>query len=80
MKHWNAIVTTFAVAALAVTLGWVGPALEDPPATADAKQYVSADMRKELAAAKLCRETHGESGYTWSVSGELVCIPRGVRK
>jgi hypothetical protein len=35
------------------------------------------ELRKELAAAKLCRTEHGESLVSWSAAGELVCIPRG---
>lgn len=46
------------------------------PALSDAQAQAQAEMRKELAAAKLCRQAHGESGYTWTIDNQLVCLPR----
>lgn len=37
-------------------------------------------LRRDLAAAALCREQHGEAGYTFTEAGQLVCIPRRGRK
>lgn len=42
----------------------------------NAQRLSRAETDRDLAAAKLCRELHGEAGFTWSTSGELVCIPR----
>lgn len=45
-------------------------------AVTDAEQQAARDLRRDLAAARLCREQHGEAGYTWTEAGALVCIPR----
>lgn len=45
-------------------------------AVTDAEQQAARELRRELAAARLCREQHGEAGYTWTEAGALVCIPR----
>ncbi len=37
-------------------------------------------LRRDLAAAAMCREQHGEAGYTFTEAGQLVCIPRHGRK
>ena len=42
----------------------------------DAQREEKRLYRRDLAAAAVCREQHGEAGYTWSAAGELVCIPR----
>lgn len=45
-------------------------------AVTDAEQQAARELRRDLAAAKLCREQHGEAGYQWTEAGALVCIPR----
>lgn len=37
-------------------------------------------LRRDMAAAAMCREQHGEAGYTFTEAGQLVCIPRRGRK
>ena len=45
----------------------------------DAQRAEAAALRRDLAAAKLCREEHGEASFTWTQAGQLVCIPRRGR-
>lgn len=42
----------------------------------DAQKQAAAETRRDMAAARACRETHGNSGYQWTADGELVCVPR----
>ncbi|MCF8156416.1 MAG: hypothetical protein K9K35_10460 [Rhodoferax sp.] len=42
----------------------------------DAQRDAARELRRDLAAAALCREQHGESGIAWTEAGALVCIPR----
>lgn len=74
---------TALVAILAGLLSFVGPAIDDYTAAADqakaaseAEAQAARELRRDLAAAKLCRLSHGEAGFTWTASGQLVCIPR----
>jgi hypothetical protein len=62
---------------------FLGPSLDDIDADlatqqtiVDAQERAQADLRRDLAAAKLCRLTLGESSFTWTEAGQLVCIPR----
>ena len=64
-------------------VGVFGPALDShasewpqSQALVDAQRAAVREFHKDMAAAKLCRETHGESSFTWTAAGELVCIPR----
>jgi hypothetical protein len=64
-------------------LGVFGPALDahasEWPASqalVDAQRAAVREFNKDMAAAKLCRETHGESLVRWTAAGELVCVPR----
>ena len=64
-------------------VGVFGPALDsharDWPqsqALVDAQRAAVREFHKDMAAAKLCRETHGESLVRWTAAGELVCVPR----
>lgn len=41
-----------------------------------AQAQAAATLRRDLAAARLCRQQHGEAAYTWAADGALVCIPR----
>jgi type II secretory pathway pseudopilin PulG len=41
-----------------------------------ARAQAQSDYRRDMAAAALCREQYGESTYTWTQRGELVCTPR----
>lgn len=45
----------------------------------DAQKQAQYELQKELAAAKVCRETHGNSAIAWTADGELVCVPRQPR-
>ena len=42
----------------------------------EAQHRLDAPLRRDLAAAKLCREQHGEASFTWNSKDQLVCIPR----
>lgn len=42
----------------------------------DAQRAEAAALRRDLAAAKLCRQQHGEGSFTWNAAGQLVCVPR----
>lgn len=45
----------------------------------DAQREEKRLYRRDLAAAAVCREQHGESGFTWTEAGALVCVPRKGR-
>jgi hypothetical protein len=45
-------------------------------ALGDAQKQAARELRRDLAAAELCRLQHGESGYSWTEAGSLVCLPR----
>lgn len=59
-------------------LGVFGPSLDayDSGSTNAARSQAKRELRRDLAAAKLCREAHGESSFQWTAADELVCIPR----
>ena len=64
-------------------VGVFGPALDShasewpqSQALVDAQRAAVREFHKDMAAAKLCRQEHGESSFTWTAAGELVCIPR----
>ena len=57
-------------------LGVAGPALDSMSQT-DAEKQAQAELRKEVAEAKMCRETHGESLVRHTADGLTVCVPRG---
>ena len=43
----------------------------------DAEQRLAqSTLRRDMAAAALCREQHGEASFVWTEAGMLVCIPR----
>lgn len=50
--------------------------LDQSQALIDAQKQAAAELRRDLAAARICRETHGEASFAWTHDGELVCIPR----
>ena len=56
-----------------------GPRNEDMAVAqdlSDAEKQAARDLRKEMAAAAMCREQHGESLVRWTEAGTPVCIPR----
>ena len=68
-------------------LAFVGPSLDDhsaemrsTQALSDAQKQAARELRRDMAAAALCREQHGEAGYQFTAAGELVCIPRHGKK
>ena len=74
---------TMMVIAIVWLLGYYGPSLDrhasewhESQALIDAQRAAVREFHKDMAAAKLCRETHGESLVRWSAAGELVCVPR----
>ena len=76
---WVALAVLFIVFVTAA----LGPSLDDIEADlatqqslVDAQEQADADLRRDLAAAQLCRYTVGESSFTWTAAGQLVCIPR----
>lgn len=71
------------VALICCLLGVVGPALDaraseyhESQSLVDAQRAAVLAFKKDMAAARLCRETHGESLIRWTANGELVCVPR----
>ena len=75
------------VALVSWALAWLGPALDDLDATqrtaqtaVDAQTQADLDWHRDMAAAALCRQQHGEASFTWTAAGELVCIPRHGKK
>jgi hypothetical protein len=44
--------------------------------TVEAQRTQDRLLRRDLAAAALCREQHGEAGYQWNAADQLVCVPR----
>ena len=74
----DVLMVVFVTAFACWLLGVFGPALDmrDSTSTADAKAQAQAELRRDLAAARICREAHGDASFTWTAAGELVCIPR----
>ena len=75
------------VLTISVLLGFVGPHLDDHGGEmrqsqnlSDAQRQAQRELHRDLAAAALCREQHGEASYQWTAAGELVCIPRHGHK
>jgi len=75
---WSAV----AVLLVAGIIGVLGPTIDysdemaQSGALKDAQNTAAAQLRRDLAAAAICREEHGESGYTWTEAGQLDCLPR----
>ena len=44
-------------------------------AASDAQAQAARELRKDMAAARMCRETHGERLVRWTIDGLAVCIP-----
>lgn len=82
--HLSDLVFTVAlVSFFAVLLGVIGPSLDDhsdemrvAADLTDAQAQAQRELRRDLASAAICREAHGESSFTYTQSGQLVCIPR----
>ena len=77
------LIVICSTALLCWLLGVFGPALDShvgewpqSQALVDAQRSAISTFKRDMAAAKLCREAHGEASYTWTAAGELVCIPR----
>lgn len=73
------------VLAFVVVLGALGQSMDahDANRQADRQQSIThgtshqgTELRRNLSAADLCRDRHGEAGFTWTAAGKLVCIPR----
>jgi len=67
--------------ALGMSVAWRldGPAHSEFAVADDlaiAQAQAAQALRHDLAAAKLCRTTHGEAAFAWTADGGLVCIPR----
>lgn len=75
-----AILYSIVILGYAIALLWTRPPAQPAEPTAwvnDAVEKIQADRTAlDLRAAKLCREIHGEAGYTWAEDGRLVCLPR----
>ena len=48
-------------------------------ALSDAQKQARRELRRDMAAAKVCREQHGEAGFSWTEAGSLVCHPKRGR-
>ena len=84
---FDLILVTAVVLAIAYLLGVFGPGLDDLDATrltaqaaVDAQTQADLDWHRDMAAAALCRSQHGETSFTWTAAGDLVCIPRHGKK
>lgn len=75
---------TLGALAIAALLAWFGPSvLDDNSAEWSASTELKAAqadaqraLRRDMAAAALCRQQHGEAGFTWTADARLVCVPR----
>lgn len=70
------LMVLFLVGFVCWLLGVFGPAL-DAHSQTDAEKKAQTEFRKELAEAKMCRETVGESLIRHTADGQTVCVPRG---
>lgn len=50
--------------------------MEESASLLDAQRAAQLELKRDMAAARACRETHGESSFTWTADGQLVCVPR----
>jgi hypothetical protein len=82
-KLTDFVITVIFVLFIAGLASGLGPALDyvdalDKPtqSVVDAQQDAEQSLRIDMAAAALCREQYGNSAFTWTAGGELVCIPR----
>ena len=73
----------FTVCAFLYLLGIFGPNRDrqvsqyhESQSLIDAERAALSAFKRDMAAAKLCRQEHGEAGFTYTADGELVCIPR----
>lgn len=75
MNRLNQVLTVVYVVAIAAALAGLGPAL-DSKSTTDAQISAKTELRRDLAAAELCREEFGMGAMpTWTADNELVCVP-----
>lgn len=79
MNRLNQVLTVVYVVAIAAALAGLGPAL-DSKSTTDAQISAKTELRRDLAAAELCREEFGMGAMpTWTQEGDLVCVPVPVQ-
>jgi hypothetical protein len=75
MNRLNQVLTVAYAMAFAGALAYMGPAI-DSKSTTDAQISAKTELRRDLAAAELCREEFGNGAtFTFTASNELVCIP-----
>jgi hypothetical protein len=75
MNRLNQVLTVVYVVAIAAALAGLGPAL-DSNSTTDAQVTAKTELRRDLAAAELCREEFGNGAtFQFTADNELVCIP-----
>ena len=86
LNHFINLALAAAIAAC-LSMAWMLDAPSDMQAlidtaraSTDAEQQAARDLRRDLAAARLCRELHGDSGYQWSAAGEVICIQRSGKR
>ena len=47
----------------------------------DAQRQEASDLRRDKAAAQVCREQFGpQTSFSWTEAGVLVCVPRSYKK
>ncbi|WP_342617185.1 hypothetical protein [Rhodoferax sp. GW822-FHT02A01] len=76
-KSWIAVNVLLAVFLLG-SLGYMLDRHDEQRSTSEAQQQ-KRELKRDLAAAKLCRESMG-GGFTWNTQGQLVCIPRVIKQ
>ena len=73
-----AIAVTLAAFFVAWLLGSFGPVqidgIQSDDAT-DAAAQAQREYRRDMVAARMCREQHGPSLVRWTVDGQAVCVP-----
>jgi len=75
MNRLNQVLTAAYAVAFAGALAYIGPTL-DSKSTTDAQMAAKTELRRDLAAAELCREEFGNGAtFTFTAENQLVCIP-----
>lgn len=67
-RFLNLVLAFAAASALGVLLGAGGNAMD--------RRDAQRAFTREMQAAQHCREAYGDASFTFTASGELVCIPR----
>jgi hypothetical protein len=82
LRLTDLLIVICGAALLCWLLGVFGPSLDaktsewpQSQALIDAQRAAVSEFHKDMAAAKLCRQSHPGSLVRWTAAGELVCVP-----